>query len=200
MSVCEAIGCEVETVSELCIYHLKNDLAAKRNDQPRVPRKEAGEIMAEPEVLSRVGKQEGKELRCSRCGRAPSEVSVFIKKSSLCHACDQAIKKAAKAGRKVAEYKPKKKHKTPAKKEATLLPRAASPGGAETRPSDDKEPRREPSAEGGSLGEPSLTLTIDFKDHRELYDNLLAEASEELRTPDMQLIWFLRTLQMKGTH
>lgn len=117
--------------------------------------------------------------RCSKC-RQHKSVDQFTRKRSApdglqlqCRECQQVYWKRQKEKRRAERS-------------------AKPPGGAVLEPPEASQPSKAESVPAEKPKHGSLSLTIDFTDHRGLLDHIVSIAKTEDRTPEMQARYFLR--------
>ena len=109
-------------------------------------------------------------MQCKRCGRTEEEVRI-LKKSSLCVNCASTVARCLKEGREIPPFKgsaPKK----PSRKTSST-PTTTS--------------RKDPSPSPGEM-----VLELDFRGFPELFERLREEAKREIRTPELQAVYYIK--------
>ena len=123
------------------------------------------------------GKIYGAEMKCSECGIGAASAKLtqkknFSRKHGKCRVCLD-----------------KKKGK--AEKPLTL----PSPAGGEEKKAKGKAPLDTSTGSGRTVIPPQaddLKLTLDFSEYESLYDVIVDEARDQIRTPEMQALFMLK--------
>lgn len=109
---------------------------------------------------------------CSDCGKKASDDQYFRFSRGKCCVCVSRDDRAKKKGIKAIEGKPTTKKERKAKASPLI--------------------RIGPTKDGG------IILSISFSEHPELYRQIEALAKQELRTPENQIIYFLKHGDFNG--
>lgn len=217
MRECQAVGCDNDAPTGVfCTEHLRRDLEAVRTGLPRVPRKREADMRPEDNQT------------CRRCGKPASVDSRFSRRSGLCKSCSTTIAKCRRLGKEVPPPATRNWEKEEQGRQgpepepvcaecgrpASALKRFISSKGLHescskrrkrnTQAAGERPAKENPAGAARTTdirirpSDDTPALLIDFSAYPDIYEELVEWARDEMRPPEMQVLYILRRLQEIG--